>query len=174
MIRRGDRDITEAIARGMLEGIEVTGNRGQGTGEPGDRGTTSSVSADALPPSPEGEGMGTGEPGDRGERPHPSAPGALPPSPEGEGFEELEQVEIVSAEADRRKVVAQLVRVAVGNDKTAEDYRHMVIRARGLYATPRRSGPLHKVAGALLLAWAMLWDGFRYAYRAQDRVLKPR
>ena len=52
MIRRGDRDITEAIARGMLEGIEVTGNRGQGTGEPGDRGTmgpgdrgTSSVSA---------------------------------------------------------------------------------------------------------------------------------
>ena len=143
-----------------------------GTGEPGDR-RTSSVSAGGAATY-----RGPDRPRLAGNSPPDCFPGArrpiggrllgdamIPP---------LEQVEIVSAEADRRKVVAQLVRVAVGNDKTAEDYRHMVIRARGLYATPRRSGPLHKVAGALLLAWAMLWDGFRYAYRAQDRVLKPR
>ena len=85
-----------------------------------------------------------------------------------------ESVEIVSAEARDDRMLALRVRIAVGNSKTAEDYRHMIIKARGDYAVRQRSGPLHTVAGKLLLAWALLWQGIRRAYRAQDRVLRPR
>lgn len=108
--------------------------------------------------------------------PHPSAPTALPPSPTGEGFGEpvqhREQVEIVTAEADQWKTVAKLVKVAVGNTKTPEDYEIMLIKAKADHSTAPAAGPMHVVGGKLLLAWAMLCQGIRNAYRAQDRVLK--
>ena len=86
-------------------------------------------------------------------------------------FGDAEGVEIVSAGVDRQKIVAHLVRVAVGNDKTAEDYRHMIVKARGLYEIEREPGPLRVFAGKLVLGWALLCLGVRRAYRAQDRVL---
>ena len=111
--------------------------------------------------------------------PHPSAR-ALTPSPQGEGFWEgaqgeppREQVEIVSAEADHWRTVAKLVRVAVGNTKTPEDYEIMLIRAKGRYGMTHLPGPVRVVAGKMMLAWALLWQGIRRAYRAQDRLLSP-
>lgn len=86
----------------------------------------------------------------------------------------VESVEIVTVETDKWRRVARQVRIAVGNDKTAEDYRLMIIKARCEYATHRRTGPAHAVARKLLLAWVMLCQGIRRAYRAQDRVLRPR
>ena len=83
-----------------------------------------------------------------------------------------ESVEIVSAEARDDRMLALRVRIAVGNSKTAEDYRHMIIKARSEYAIRCRPGKLHTVAGKVLLAWALLWQGIRRAYRAQDRVLR--
>ena len=82
-------------------------------------------------------------------------------------------MEIVSAEARDDRMLALRVRIAVGNSKTAEDYRYMIIKARGDYAVRRRSGPLHTVAGKLLLAWALMWQGIRRVYRAQEKVLRP-
>ena len=84
---------------------------------------------------------------------------------------EAEGVEIVSAGADRQKIVAHLVRVAVGNTKTPEDYEIMMIEAEGLYHRSRMPGPLRVFAGKLLLGWALICLGVRRAYRAQDRVL---
>ena len=83
-----------------------------------------------------------------------------------------ERIEIISAEADRDRFVAQLVRVAVGNTRTAEDYRLLITQARGLYGETRQPGLMSAVAGKLLLTWAMICQGFRRAYQAQDIVLK--
>ena len=93
---------------------------------------------------------------------------AVPVHLEGETGEPWEQIEVVSAEADRRRTVARLVKIAVGNDKTPEDYRHMIVKARGDYVFR----PYSRLGGTLLLAWAMICQGIRRAYRAQDRVLK--
>ena len=86
----------------------------------------------------------------------------------------VESVEIVTVQRDKWRRVARQVRVAVGNTKTPEDYRLMIVKARSEYAIRCRSGKLHTVAGKLLLAWALLWQGIRRAYQAQDRVLRPR
>lgn len=90
--------------------------------------------------------------------------------PRGEGYGE--SVEIVTVETDKWRRVARQVRIAVGNDKTAEDYRLMIVKARCEYAVHRHTGPAHAVARKLLLAWVMLCQGIRRAYRAQDRVLR--
>lgn len=83
-----------------------------------------------------------------------------------------DQVEIVSAEADRERVVA-LVRVAVGNTITPEEYRDMITRVRYHAEQLRRPpSPARRVAGKLLLAWAMLCQGVRHAYHAQEKVLR--
>lgn len=93
--------------------------------------------------------------------------------PKGEGFEEtVEAVEVVTVTADKWKRVAKQVRVAIGNTKTAEDYRLMIVRARCEYAVHRHTGPAYTVARKLLLAWVMVCQAMRRAYRAQDRVLR--
>lgn len=117
--------------------------------------------------------------GKAGRRPLPSFPEQCkhfpgnPPSPEGEGYCTADRVEIVSAEADHWRTVAKLVRVAIGNTKTTEDYEIMLIRAKGRYGMTHLPGPVRVVAGKMLLAWALLWQGIRRAYRAQDRLLSP-
>lgn len=98
--------------------------------------------------------------------------------PKGEGFWEAdaqpaESLEIYTVEQDKWRRVARQVHVAIGNDRTAEDYRHLIVKARGDYAIHTRSGPLHAFAGKLLLAWALIWQGIWRAYDAQDRVLRP-
>ena len=149
IVRRGDPEITAAGLRGLLEGATVL-----------------------TPPGPSGHPPLSWE----AKGPHPSAPTALPPSPTGEGFGEpvqhREQVEIITAEADQWKTVAKLVKVAVGNTKTPEDYEIMMVKAKADHGTAPAAGPMHVVGGKLLLAWAMLCQGIRNAYRAQDRVLK--
>ena len=92
--------------------------------------------------------------------------------PFGDDAQDVESVEIVTVEADKWRRVARQVRVAVGNDKTAEDYRLMIVKARCEYAVHRHTGPAHTVARKLLLAWVMLCQGIRRAYRMQDRVLR--
>ena len=58
-----------------------------------------------------------------------------------------EQIEIVQAEIDRQKILADLVRVATGNTKTPEDYQIMVTKARGDYQRlTRPAGPLRRFA----------------------------
>ena len=85
----------------------------------------------------------------------------------------VESVEIVTVQQDKWRRVARQVRVAVGNTKTPEDYHLMIVKARSEYAIHTRPGPMHTAAGKLLLAWALLWEALRRAYRAQDWVLKP-
>ena len=64
---------------------------------------------------------------------------------------ESDQIEVVQAEIDRQHIVASLVRVAVGNDKTAEDYGHLVTKARGDYGRySRPPGPARRVLRRLL------------------------
>ena len=100
--------------------------------------------------------------------------------PRGEGFwrceadaQPVESLEICTVEQDKWRRVARQVRIAVGNDRTAEDYRHLIVKARGDYAIHTRSGPLHAFAGKLLLAWALIWQGIWRAYDAQEKVLRP-
>lgn len=81
-----------------------------------------------------------------------------------------EQFEVVSAEIDRQHI-ARLVRVAVGNDKTPEDYASMVTKARGDYGTPARPG---RVGRWLLQGYALVVLALAAAYRAQDKVLGRR
>lgn len=85
----------------------------------------------------------------------------------------VESVEIVTVEQDKWRRVARQVRIAVGNNRTAEDYCQLIVKARGDYAVHAHQGPLHTVAGKLLLAWALIWQGIWRAYDAQDRVLRP-
>ena len=93
--------------------------------------------------------------------------------PFGGDVQGVESVEIVTVERDKWRRVARQVHVAVGRNLTTEDYRMMIVKARCDYAVHTRPGPLHTFAGKLLLAWALICEGIRRAYRAQDRVLKP-
>ena len=144
LIQRGDPEIAGALVDGMIAG------RAEEAGRPEDvRATrTSSVSGEAAATFPNGGRLWEDQ-------------GAV------------ESVEIVTVAADDRRRVARLVRIAVGNTRTAEDYRQMIVKARGDYAVHRRHNPMREAAGMLLLAWALLWEGLRRAYRAQDRVLRP-
>ena len=81
-----------------------------------------------------------------------------------------DQRTIVSAEIDRQRIAA-LVRVAVGNDKTDEDYRDMTTKARGLYGVSRRGGPLRRIWDRMFMGWALICYAIGEAYDAQRHVL---
>ena len=156
LIQRGDPEISGALMAGVMAG----------RAEAAERGTTSSVTArSAVTPSPQGIARA----------PRAQAPRA--PRTGWEGFwkeaRPVESVEIVTVQQDKWRRVARQVRVAVGNTKTPEDYHLMIVKARSEYAIHTRPGPMHTAAGKLLLAWALLWEALRRAYRAQDWVLKP-
>lgn len=71
-----------------------------------------------------------------------------------------EQAETVRAEIDRQKIVRSLVRVAVGNTTTPDEYKAMM--ALEQYKMQRYEQPvgfIRKLGGALLVGWAMLWLG---------------
>ena len=72
-------------------------------------------------------------------------------------------------EAQRREL-ARLVKVAIGNTKTPEDYLILCMAAEQEYCMPRRS-ELGRAAERLLTAWAMIcyrvreyfrWEGSRW------------
>ena len=87
---------------------------------------------------------------------------------EGETLEP-EQIEVVEAEIDRQRIVASLVRVAVGNDRTAEDYSVMVTRVRGLYGRySRPPGPLRRALRRLLGVSGLLVCAVSAAYQGGE------
>lgn len=126
LIQRGDPEITGAI----VEGIAAA------------RGTTSSDLA-ALGhlstglPAPSRWNLSTGQ-----------IPGrSTPLKGKARGTLTSEEIEVVEAEIDRQKILADLVRVATGNTKTPEDYQIMVTKARGDYQRlTRPAGPLRRFA----------------------------
>ena len=76
-----------------------------------------------------------------------AALGHLPLKGKARGALTGEQIEIVEAEIDRQKILADLVRVATGNTKTPEDYQIMVTKARGDYQRlTRPAGPIRRFA----------------------------
>ena len=71
---------------------------------------------------------------------------------------------------EQRRELARLVKVAIGNTKTPEDYLILCMAAEQEYRTPRRS-ELSRAAERLLTAWAMMcyrvreyfrWEGSRW------------
>ena len=82
-----------------------------------------------------------------------------PPSPKGEG-EPVDWGE-----------VAKLVRVAVGNTKTQEDYLIMRAAAEQEYSV-RSGGALRRLAEALTVAYGLIVCGLSAAFHAQDRILR--
>lgn len=86
-----------------------------------------------------------------------------------------EQVEIVEAEIDRQHIVASLVRVAVGNDKTPEDYSLMMTKVRGDCARYNRApGPIGRALRRLLGWYGLLCWAVAGAYHSQERLLGAR
>lgn len=166
LIQRGDPQITGAIAEGMLEGR--------------DRRTTSSVwpSASHLPLK--GKAL---EPEQmeivvsvlkelRAQAPALEGPDA--PDTRGQGSAASCAGRGAYAEIDRQHI-ARLVRVAVGNDNTPEDYQCMIVKARHDYGKYyRRPGPLRRFADALLGVYALIVCGVSAAYQSQERVLGRR
>lgn len=149
IIQRGDPEIAGALLDGMIAGRAEAKTR-----------ETSSVTADAVPPDARRLAKAYGAPAS-----------ALAP---GEDFgETVESVEIVTMEQDKWRRVARQVHVAVGRNLTAEDYRMMIVKARCDYAVRPQPGIVRAIAGKLLLAWALIWQGIWRAYEAQDRVLRP-
>ena len=69
-----------------------------------------------------------------------------------------EQVEIVKAEIDRQRILPSLVRVAVGNTITPDEYEAMITSERYKRQRYERPESLGKtVCDFLLVAWALLW-----------------
>ena len=154
MIQGGDAAIAGAIADGMRRAAEG-------------RGTTSSVTAAPchLP--------GAYRPGLAENSAQCCFPGAAAPL-KGKALT-VEQVEIVEAEIDRQRIQRALLRVAVGNTNTAEDYRDMMTKARGDYGTDaRKAGPLRAIGERLMQVYALMVLAASAAYRAQDAVLGRR
>lgn len=85
--------------------------------------------------------------------------------------------EAVEAEIDRQKIHASLqrslLRVAVGNTKTADDYAAMRCDAEIEYGAPLyEDGPLRRAARKLMGVYGLLLVGIASAYKAQEKVLR--
>lgn len=67
---------------------------------------------------------------------------------------------VVEAEIDRQRIVRSLVRVAVGNDTTPDEYRALMTRERyRMQEYEREAGVVRKVLDVMLVGWAMVWLG---------------
>lgn len=154
LIQRGDPEIAGALMAGVIAGRAEALKDAPGVAE---RRGTSSDPGRAGATFAQGHGCA-----------HPTGGRLLE-----DAAQPVESLEIYTVEQDKWRRVARQVRVAVGNTRTAEDYRQLIVKARGDYAIHTRPGPLHTFAGKLLLAWALIWQGIWRAYDAQDRVLRP-
>lgn len=67
---------------------------------------------------------------------------------------DAQSVEIVKREIHDQRVQRSLLRVAVNNTKTAQDYACMTAKARGNYEYTSEHGRLY---GAILGLWGLLW-----------------
>ena len=77
------------------------------------------------------------------------------------------QMQIVKAEIDRQRIVRKLVRVAVGNTKTDEDYACMTVKAMGNYGYIPAHGRLY---GAVMGAWGLLWTVVHECYNYLSEI----
>ena len=84
---------------------------------------------------------------------------------------EHEIIRTVEAEMERQRRARKLVRVAVGNTKTDEDYELLITRARAEYGA---SGPATRIGRWMLGLYGLAVEGIARAYRAQDMVLGGR
>lgn len=80
-----------------------------------------------------------------------------------------EQIEVVQAEIDRQHIQRALVRVAVGNTRTAEDYRLLAAKARGDYGYTRPRGRLYGAVWGLIGALVLAVDGWYRYFSAWNR-----
>lgn len=86
---------------------------------------------------------------------------------------EPDEIEVVEAEIDRQRIQMSLLREAVGNDKSPDDYAAMVTKARGLYGLwSRPPGKLRRLARRMLALYGLLCYGVAMAYHSQDRLLR--
>lgn len=93
-----------------------------------------------------------------------------------------EKIRAVEAEIDRQAirrdmegdaVQRALLRVAVNNTKTAEDYAAMTSRAEIEWGEPvDYPTPLERFADAVLALYAMVICGLSAVYHAQDKLLE--
>lgn len=68
-----------------------------------------------------------------------------------------EQMQIVKAEIDRQRT-ARLLKVAIGNTNTPDDYAAMITRERyRMQAYENNGGMLCKLGDILLVTWACIW-----------------
>jgi len=68
-----------------------------------------------------------------------------------------EQRQMVKAEIDRQRT-ARLLKVAIGNTNTPDDYAAMITRERyKIQAYEDNSGMLCKLGNILLVTWACVW-----------------
>ena len=74
---------------------------------------------------------------------------------------DAERIEVVKREIRDQRVQRSLLRVAVGNSKTAQDYACMTAKARGDYEYTPEHGRLY---GAILGLWGLLWVVVHEAY----------
>jgi len=68
-----------------------------------------------------------------------------------------EQRQMVIAEIDRQRI-ARLLKIAIGNTNTPDDYAAMITRERyRMQAYEDNGGMLCKLGDILLVTWACLW-----------------
>lgn len=67
---------------------------------------------------------------------------------------DAQSVEIVKREIHEQRIQRSLLRVAVNNTKTAQDYACMTAKARGDYEYTHHHGRLYE---AILGMWGLLW-----------------
>lgn len=84
---------------------------------------------------------------------------------------EHEIIRTVEAEMERQRRARKLVRVAVGNTKTDDDYDMLITKARAEYGA---SGPATRIGRWMLGLYGLAVEGIARAYRAQDMVLGGR
>lgn len=79
-----------------------------------------------------------------------------------------EQIEVIEAEIDRQRILASLVRIAVNNTKTADDYCCLMTKAQYEHAIPQHGRLYDAAIGLWALLWLAIYDWVDY-FRAINR-----
>ena len=69
-----------------------------------------------------------------------------------------EQRQIVIAEIDRQHI-ARLLKIAIGNTNTPDDYATMITQERYKMQVYHQGGVMRGIGNAVTVVWACLWYG---------------
>lgn len=69
-----------------------------------------------------------------------------------------EQMQMVSAEIDRQRI-ARLLKVAIGNRNTPDDYATMITKERYKMQVYHQGGIMRGIGNTVMVVWACLWYG---------------